>query len=217
MQISPVNNTNFQARNQTIRFADDLARLVNRCYPRISLTKIASYKNASYFPELLEYLADKIKVFVRKERNELYDDSYSFLDKIKSFIKPVKKNKLGNCAESAHLSAIAAKVNGIKDCHLAHLYNTEGEDFDHTVVFVKGEKPYIIDAWLGFADYVPNTIERFKNEYNYIFKTKPDEQLTFVSYTDDEYTYFLKDNFTRSQINKLRRIYPEMFIKRGFV
>ena len=217
MQISPVNNTNFQARNQTIRFADDIARHVNKCYPRISATKIASFESASCFPECLENLTKRIKESVRDERNNLYDDSYSFLDKIKSFIKPIKKNRVGNCAESAQLSTIAAKVNGIKDCHLAHLYNIKGEDFDHTVVFVNEEKPFIIDAWLGFADYVPKALERYKNEYNYIFEAKPEEKLTFLSYTDDEYTCFLKDNFTRSQINKIKKIFPEMFIRRGYV
>lgn len=37
------------------------------------------------------------------------------------------------------------------------------------MVYVQnGTKPYIIDSWLGFADYVPNTIKRFQKEFRNI-------------------------------------------------
>ena len=38
------------------------------------------------------------------------------------------------------------------------------------VLWVKnGKKPYVIDPWLGFADYVPRAIQRYKNEFGYHF------------------------------------------------
>ena len=46
---------------------------------------------------------------------------------------------------------------------------------------------------------------------------KDNNQLTFYTNINDEYTDFLKDDFTRSQINKLRRIYSELYIKKGYV
>ena len=218
MQISPVNNTNFQARSSTIRFADDIARRVNTCYPRISLSKIKSFGNAEKYSSLINDITEKLDKNIRKEKGDLYDGADSFCKKIKAFITPVKKNRLGNCGESAQLSSIVAKVNGIKDCGIVHLYTTEGKDLDHAVLFVNDKKPYIIDAWLGFADYVPNVLNKYNTLYKHIFDDiKQEDTLTFVSYADDEYTYFLKNNFTRKQINKLKKIYPEQFIKRGYV
>ena len=98
--------------------------------------------------------------------------------KIKALIKPVERYRLGNCGESAQLAAITAKINGIKDCHITHLYSANGEDIDHAVLYVNDKKPYIIDAWLGFADYVPNILNRYKNEYNDNFYIEPDEKIT---------------------------------------
>ena len=218
MQISSVNNTNFQSRYRRIRFADDIARRVNQCYPRVSLSKIKSFNNAQEYPELIDDIAERLVNDVRQKKQDMYEDAESFCKKIKAFITPVKKNGLGNCSESAQISSIVAKVNGIKDCNIAHLYTTNEKDLDHAVLFVSEEKPYIIDAWLGFADYVPNAINKYKTLFGNIFNDiEPDDTLTFVSYLDDEYTYFLKDNFTRKQINKLKRMYPEQFIKRGYV
>ena len=154
---------------------------------------------------------------MRFTKGEMYDNSESFIEKIKAFLKPVKQYKIGNCGESAQLAAITAKINGIKDCHIAHLIKSDGEDLDHAVLFVNDKKPYIIDSWLGIADYVPNILDRYKNEYYYDFYIKPDENLTFGTFIDDEFTYFLKDNFSRKQINKLKKIYPELYIKRGYV
>jgi len=218
MKVFAPSETNFQARNSTIRFADDVARRVNTCYPRVSVTKVKSYDNANQFASLIENIGEKLAKNVRKAKGEMYDDADSFCQRIKAFVAPVKKNGLGNCGESAQLASIVAKVNGIKDCNIVHLYTAEGKDLDHAVLFVYGDKPYIIDSWLGFADYVPNVLDKYKTTYSNIFDDiKPNDTLTFISYTDDEYTDFLKNDFTRKQINKLKKIYPEQFIKRGYV
>ena len=217
MQVHSLNNTNFQSRNRTIRFADDIARRVNQCYPRISLSTIKTFDNAKLYPSLINNITKKLKKNVRKTKSNFYDDADSFCKKIKAFISPVKHNGIGNCGESAQLASIVAKVNGIKDCNLVNLYTAEGKDLDHTVLFVYDDKPYIIDSWLGFADYFPNTLNKYKTLYKNIFDNiKPDDNITFISYTDDEYTDFLKNNFTRKQINKLKKIYPEQFIRRGY-
>lgn len=217
MQIHPLNNTTFKSRNKTIRFADDIARRVNQCYPRISPTKVLSFKNANKFKKFLEDITSITNNSLRFFKGEMYDCTESFYDKIKAFTSPVKHYKLGNCGESAQLAAIVAKTNGIKDCHLAHLCDANGEDLDHAVLFVNDKKPYIIDSWLGIADYVPNMINRYKNEYYDIFELEKDDAITFASFSDDEYTDFLKNDFSRKQINKLKKIYPNLFIKRGYI
>ncbi len=221
MRITTTNNTNFCSRNQTIRFADDIARQVNKCYPRLSASKIESKSAASKFPDFVKSLIEMTNDGVRYFKDVLYDSSESFYDRIKAFTEPVKKYKLGNCGESAQLAAIAAKINGIKNCHIALLRsmeeNSQDKDLDHLVLFVNDKKPYIIDPWLGIADYVPNILSKYKYDYSKEFGIKQNEKATFCSMIDDEYTDFLKDDFSRKQINKLKKNYPELFIKRGYV
>ncbi len=43
MQVNTPHNINFQSKNKTIRFADDIARHVNKCYPRISTSLIDDF------------------------------------------------------------------------------------------------------------------------------------------------------------------------------
>lgn len=217
MKVQAIDNTPFKSRNQTIRFADDIARHVNKCYPRISSTNVESFVNICAFRNLKKRLNADMGNKLRAEISHYYDSADNFMEKILAFIKPIKKYKLGNCGESAQLAAIVAKINGIKDCHIAQICNHEAKDLDHSVLFVNDKKPYIIDCWLGFADYAPNALNKYKTLYNKIFKLKDNNQLTFYTNINDEYTDFLKDDFTRSQINKLRRIYSELYIKKGYV
>jgi len=217
MKVQRINNIQFQSRNKTICFADDIVRHVNKCYPRISSTSVEEFVNIYAFRNLNDRLYAKIKNDLRAEISSNYDSADNFIGKIMAFIKPIKKYKLGNCGESAQLAAIVAKINGIKNCHIAQLCDKNGKDLDHSVLFVNDKKPYIIDCWLGFADYVPNTLNKYKNLFNKIFRVNDDDQLFFYTNIEDEYTYFLKDDFTRTQINKLKRIYPELYIKKGYI
>ena len=95
--------------------------------------------------------------------------------------------------------------------------NDKGEDLDHVVLLVNDKKSYIIDSWLGFADYVPNAFNKYKNEYRHILNIEESESVILSSDIDNVYNDFLKNDFSRKQINKLKRIYPEMIIKRGYV
>ncbi len=217
MNVQKIDYTQFKSRNQTIRFADDVARHVNKCFPRISSTKVEEFVNINAFRNLKKRLNGETENKLRDEVSYYYDSADNFVGKIFAFIKPIKKYKLGNCGESAQLAAIVAKINGIKNCHIAQLCDKNGKDLDHSVLFVNDKKPYIIDCWLGFADYVPNIINKYKTQYNKIFKINDNDKPTFFTNINDTYTNFLKDDFTRTQINKLRRIYPELYIKKGYV
>ena len=166
-------NINFTSKDPKIREADDIARKVNKAYPRSSQSIIYDYPNSYKFPNVVKRYTNKM-LDLRNEQSNLSYDFYSNEDdvledlKIQPFL--VKKYRLGNCQESAELSALAAKINGITDFHLAYLDSTETGDLDHAVLLVNPDKkPYIIDSWLGFADYVPKAIERYKSEYGYHF------------------------------------------------
>ena len=216
MKINSVNSTSFQSRNKTIRFADDIARRVNVCYPRVSSTLVDDFINVKAFRQCQNRLYEKISDFLRKDIGDSFDDADNFIGKILALIKPVKKYKVGNCGESAQLANIVAKVNGIKNCYIASLKTTIGKNLDHSVLYVNDEKPYVIDAWLGFADYVPNAMIRYNSEFkNHFFILKGDK-LTFKKLNND-FTKVLNQDFSRAQVNKLKKIYPEHVIKRGYV
>ena len=216
MQILPQTNINFQSRNKTIRFADDVARHVNKCYPRISSSLTDDFVNINAFRKFKKRINAETEHLLRADISEGFDESENFIGKILAFVKPVKKYKLGNCGEGAQLSAIVAKVNGLKDCHIASLVTKNGKDLDHSVLYVNDKKPYIIDAWLGFADFVPNALSKYKNEFEIHFDIKEGEKMTFKKLESD-YADFLNKDFTKTQINKIKKIFPEQFIKKGYV
>ena len=210
MQVQNFSNLNFYSRNKEIRFADDIARKVNKCYPRVSSSKVICWKNSENYPNLIESLVLKTVYSMRFMRDELYDNAQSFHEAIFAFIEPIKKYKIGNCGESAHLSAIFAKINNIKNAHLANLVNSEGKSLDHFVLYVNNKKPYVIDSWLGFADYVPNALNRYKNEYKQYFDIENNETITFATRFDDEYTDFFKNDFSKKQIKEILKKLPDI-------
>ena len=216
MKIQNKTNYSFQARNKTIRFADDIARHVNICYPRESSSLVDDFVNIRCFRKLKERLNERTET-MREDVSDAFDETDNFIGKILSFIKPIRKHKIGNCGESTQLSAIIAKVNGITNCHIASLKTANGKNLDHSVLFVNDEKPYIIDTWLGFADYIQNAILRYKSEYRHHFDFKEDEDKLVFEKLNNDYTEFLNQDFKKTHINKIKRIYPQLLKKRGYV
>ncbi len=216
MRITATNNVNFESKNKTIRIADDIARHVNKCYPRISSSLTDDFVNIYGFRNFKKRINKKTEQYLRYEISERFDNADNFIGKILAFVKPVKKYKLGNCGESAQLSAIVAKVNGLKNCYIASLKKATGEDLDHSVLLVNDKKPYVIDAWLGFADYIPNAFNRYKNEFNCHFNLNETDKLALKELKSD-YTAVLNSDFTKTQINKIKKLFPEQFIKRGYI
>ena len=216
MEIKDFSNISFQSRNKTIRLADDIARHVNKCYPRVSPSMVDDFVNINCFRRLKRRLMDDINDKLRSDISDAFDDGDSFIKKIKAFVKPVQKYRLGNCGESAQLAAIATKINGLKNSYIASLKTTDNRDLDHSVLYVNDKKPYIIDAWLGFADYIPNAIQRYKNEFGRHFNIEDGDKMVFKKLETD-YTEFLNQDFSRSQINKLKKVFPEQYKRRGYV
>lgn len=212
MKVNSVSSQNFQSRNQTIRFADDIARRVNTCYPRLSSTTFIDLENSGKFKNSLDKLDDRINK-MRMYKYDLFDYAKDVVGKSAALIYPIQRYHCGNCGESAHLSAIAAKLNGIRNCYPAMLITKEGKNLDHAVLLVKGEKPYIIDSWLGFADYVPNAMIRFKSEFLQHFDCEPNSKLELVR-PPKSYDSFLNRNFDEKDIEKLRTLMPEVVIKK---
>lgn len=217
MQIQAADKTQFCARNKTIRFADDICRQANIAFPRISSTKMAVKENSDKFEKTIERLNSSISGELRENTKELYLEADTFMAELLAMLKPIKKHKLGNCGESAHIGAIAAKINGIKDCCPVFLYKNDGEDLYHMAVYVyDGKKSYIIDPWLGFADYVDNTLTKYKNEFASVLEIEPEDNINFICKINDGYTKTLKNELSKKQRNKLGKIFPKMKINKYY-
>lgn len=208
MQINTTNQINYSARNPKIRFADDIARKVNQEFPRISPSKMETFANSDNFVEGMEDLWLKVK----KMRHNITFKTINKKDfkKIDILFKTIKKKQIGNCGESADLALAIAKMNGIENCTKAGIKSPYGRSFDHAVVLVNDKKPYVIDAWLGFADYVPNTIKKYQTIYRNCFDFKENGERMIV----EPYASHIVNNYlSQSSISKLLEAYPHMKIK----
>ena len=213
MKINTVDTT-FQSRNSTIRFADDIARRVNQCYPRKSASLITSMKNIDRFKSLETRLSEGIAQMRQTKRDRLFA-AKTFPDMLRAIVDTIKESKTGNCGESAELSAIVAKANGIQNCYLAEVEGEYGNDLDHTVLYVNDKIPYVIDSWLGFADYVPNAVARYKNEYLKYFDEYYMNQKIVFTKKDMGVDYFLNYKFSDFAVKSLREQFPETVIRKS--
>ena len=214
MNINSQNNLTFTSRNATIRFADNIARKVNNEYPRISASKFECLKNSIYYEDFLISLWDDINI-LRDNMEKHTNRTTLKKNKIKDILFLIKNQKLGNCSESSFLSFIAAKVNGLVNCKLAYLTSPRGYDYDHSILLIDDKKPYIIDSWLGFADYVPNAIKRYQKEFNIFFdfrQAKTQEMIVKEDY--ENFLTFLNENFSRKDIRDLKKIVPNLILKK---
>ncbi|MBO7673090.1 hypothetical protein J6S88_06765 [bacterium] len=183
-----VNNVSFKARNIEIRRADDIARLVARKYPMLSTSKLGGLHMAPLYEKALKK-ADEYLSLTRAEIFGVlnpFNNSTNSDEKILNFLKILKRTKIGNCSEMCDLGMIFAYLKNIKNIHLVHIRNIAGEYLDHVTLYVEnGKKPYIIDPWLGFADYVPETLIRYKSEFKNIFMLDKfsDTNLFFEKYS----------------------------------
>ena len=203
------NNVYFNARNPKIRFADDIARNVNRVFPRISPTKVETFNKASWYEEdLLEELWGKL-LLLRIELRTMKDLSL-LSDKINFLFDSIKKHRIGNCGEAADLALIAAKTNGIENCIRAHLETPRGESFDHAVVLINDEKPYIIDAWLGFADYIPNAIKKYQTIFRNCFDFNDMGEKIVIKEVEN----IFNEDFSIEELKKIQKAHPKIILKR---
>ena len=198
--------------NAKIRFADNLVRKVNNSYPRISVSKLENFKNTEKFQNYilklrgnLNWQRSKFAAFAKDKRGD-------YLAQWKYLADNIKLYRTGNCQESANLTEIAARVNNINNCQLAQLKLLTKDNkvfpLDHVVLLVNDKKPYIIDAWLGFADFLPNAFKRFKYEFSrFIGLNLSEEQNLFLEAQGK------KHDISNELLLKLKDTFSELIIK----
>ena len=224
MKVDKGNNIYFGSRRPVIRKADDMVRRINQMFPMASSTKYLNKKNYyDHFPYRnrrdnityikLDSLRKNCEFNLVLER---YGSKSSVFKKCSDLIDQIKNLKVGNCGECSFLAKVFAECNGLKNIYRADLYCGD-EDIDHSVLFIDDKKPYIIDPWLGFADYVPKAFERYVGEYfNFIFDEEEDDVeqylLNFKKNAISVYN-FSHGKFSKGLITKLTNKYPELLLK----
>ena len=217
MRITTDTNTNFTSRNLTIRQAEEIGRRVNNAFPMQSSSKFRAMRKDSndIFVHLaFRNLNKKIKL-MRDYLIEKGEQTSDFVKKFQIYTSSIRKNKVGNCAESATLTAVAAKANGIKGAYVATLASGN-KHIDHDVVFINAERPYIIDTWLGFADYEQNAIKRWQGEYKNFLNAEDSDlkNIRVVRHKDIGCPRSTDKELTPAEINKLKKLYPELVLKK---
>jgi len=211
---------NFKSRNADIRFADRIAREVNVRFPTLSLSKTNRYNNRSKVPKFHQ---GESKVYGKMQ--EFYDAlgelfafnrskrNYTILNE---YMKIIEKYKMANCIEQSLLALIIAKCSGLKNCSIRGLYGKENGWLDHAVVYVKDKKnPYIIDPWLGFADYLPKAFEKYKGEYKNFFIRMFFKEKDMYFEPKDEISLFMDKMLTPNSIEKLSKKRPELCLQQN--
>ena len=61
------------------------------------------------------------------------------------------------------------------------------------------KKPYVIDAWFGFADYIPNAIKRYQKEYQKYFDLPDEYEATMWAI-----------NYMRNNVEKVAKFWNEL-------
>ncbi len=217
MRITNDTNTNFTSRNITIRQAEDIARRVNNAFPMQSSSKFRIMKKEpeDCFTHLAFRNLNKQISLMRDYLIEKGKNTPDFVKKFQIYTSSIRKNRVGNCAESATLTAVAAKANGIKGSYVATLASGN-KHIDHDVVLINAERPYIIDTWLGFADYEQNAIKRWQGEYRKFFKAEDSDMqnIRIVRHKDIGCPRTTDKELSTTEINKLKKLYPELILKK---
>ena len=85
---------------------------------------------------------------------------------------------------------------------------------DHAVVLVEDKKPYILDAWLGFADYIPNAIKKFQKDFRNCFDFERSKTEKMVIIEDfGLIQHFLNNEIKNEHIQELNNQYSELLLK----
>lgn len=185
--LSKVGQTDIRSE---IKFMDKLMRRANAEFPRISPYRVSKRMGGKNLDAHYIAWINKIGDVVDFQRAK--DDGKSFLDIIFESTKALRKNKLGDCAESSSLVMSSLLANGYKDGKIARLvFEAEASDlssgqvvgkniFDTTHEFVVrnldegavssdpktyGKNLIVIDAWEGFCGNLQESSKRYYDSF----------------------------------------------------
>lgn len=211
--ISPT----FTSHSARVRKADDVVRLAKTLFPVVSSSNIKKRaKGNVLFKNLFERVSKRIGEKVRC--HSFQPDS---LVRAMMLAAAMKKNHVGNCAELSRVTNLVCKVNGIDAIPFKFNMIKNGKllEVDHMALAYPLKKLpdvskkisachdiIIIDPWLGFADYAPKAMEKYKLDLRNLLGIKINDELVFnpnfVSKSDKLY---------KEDISLLREKFPKWF------
>ncbi len=205
----------FKSHSKEVRDAEQIMRKTQSTFPMVSPTRITAFYDAMHKP-----LTTQIKDKVTKMQDEIYKmrteaDSKKKLaeyadNSYRVHIEDIKKNRIGNCYESAIMTAAALCANGY-DSDVASLYvihnfidkktgeveYKEGGFLDHAFAVTNmgrnttdRNKQIILDPWVGIC----GEWDEINSKYHALFSNdcdfaqfKDDNRTEFKNYLEDEY------------------------------
>ncbi len=181
-------NITFKSRAQVVRDAQWVAQKAHSHFPHVSMSLTACFwDNNPVKAYKFRGLERRNDVNIGRARAQYPFYGRDSFEAFTNIINRMKNSRVGNCFEGALLGELVAKMNGAKNVYTGSLFFDEIK-LDHRVAFVtdkpvkmgdnvfKGKEAVIIDPWLGIADYAGNIFDKFKHDYNNIFRLMPDEK-----------------------------------------
>ena len=227
---------NHIGQGEQIRYFERIMRNANAHYPRISPYRIQMLNDN--LPEKHEAWLDRVAE--KLDMHRLSARFKTLKDVIKSYVFNLKRERIGNCGESAALSVAALLANGHNDYRIGRLLieatarSLETEQkldcmvFDTTHEFVilnlaenanpanpktYGKNVIIMDAWNGFC---ANLNESFKNFFdifmNGTYKYTDNAHNAEISYKPLFKIIDLGVNDEQA-IQEFKMTFPELIIK----
>lgn len=218
----------FQHRSSEIRFAYEVMRRTNRCFPRISTSKLHNRiielsDTVEIQPKYVDYVNREIKKcrFLRKLRPNRTEAPSQH---VKQVFADVKQYRIANCDESATLGKVALALNGIPSIKAALCVYKDGvasKIVDHAfdLVHLKegsvlsdvkgfGKDSYVVDLWKDSVDYSSNAFQQYETEF-------PSDFLPDIEDMSLSLGISLKYDFeiSESTLNEIKQNYPELVIK----
>ena len=163
-----------------------------------------------------EPVVKKIDALGRK----IFDTSSLEEKKARAVLNQLKNFHLGNCSETAQVSEIVLKMNGVENAynagllydhqivdHRICLYNIDGSEFSGI-----NNKTVIVDPWAGFADFANNAF----NKYKTIFKDYLGLD-RYIKLDGGKFKIYqlMKYDLNEKSIEGLKKSYPELVHKKG--
>lgn len=174
-KISP----SFNARCPEVRLGQDTCHLVNSEFQHFSAFRFSPWMDKGIAQKVVK---PKAIMDIRNKFCDINPNNYDTpLSYFPSLFDSIMSHHCFNCHESALLSELILKLNGIKNAYTASLndgdakikhvvcfFNRDGSEItvnDKGKVNIVNNKTIIIDPWTGICDFANNVF----NEYKYIW------------------------------------------------
>ena len=152
-----------------IQLGQKICRVVNEEFPHYSITKFKPLISRHIAKTSNPAAIHKISGIMYSNRPQMYINGAQYLSDLFPF---VEKYKSFNCYESANLSELALKINGVKNSYTANLYKGDA-NVDHVVCLfnrdgspfngeIKNNQTIIIDAWAGVCDFANKLFKEYE-------------------------------------------------------